>query len=63
MKTCPPITDPMEWEVLLFRTRLHKIIDARAAEAMRVIRAMAERDRCSIGQLTGFDHIKKRRLP
>lgn len=62
MKPHGPITDTIEWECLLARTRIHKLIDARADAALRLIHALAERDRRAIGQLTRFDHIRRRTI-
>ena len=56
------IPDAAAWELLVARTHIHRIIDARANEALRAIEARAESDRRSIGQLTRFDHIQKRTL-
>lgn len=48
------------WQLDMARSRVYAIIDARCEQAFRVIRALAERDRRGIGQLTRFDHIINR---
>jgi hypothetical protein len=42
------------------RTRIHKEIDAKADKALALIKALGERNRRGIGQLTRYDHIAKR---
>lgn len=50
----------VEWEHAIWRQQLHARIDARADAALRVIHALAQRDRRANGQYTRFDHVMAR---